>query len=1135
MKCPECQSVNREGVKFCEECGTRMEQVCPNCDSRIPLGKKFCGECGRKLIKEVQATSISHSKAAKDYSKQAIDYNRPESYTPKFMADKILTTRSSLKGERKIVTVFFADVAGFTSLSERLDPEEVHQIMDGCFKILMDQIHRYEGTINQFTGDGVMALFGAPLSHEDHAQRACHAALATQEALKDYGLKVKREFDVDFKMRIGLNSGPVVVGAIGDDLRMDYTAVGDTTNLAARMESMADPCHVNMTENTHRLVKKYFKISSLGKTDIKGKKEPQEIYDLEGLGDIRSRLEASAAKGLTKFVGRDHEISMLLHVFNKSKEGSGQVVSIVGEAGVGKSRLILEARSRITYEHRSIKGRCTQYGDKIPFFPWLELFKSSLDILDCDPEEVIIRKLESGLSNIDKGLISKIPAFRDLLSLSVKDKEWENLEPKEKRYGIFEAIRDFFISLSKQGPVILTIDNIHWIDKTSEELLNYFIEWIPRSKVLLLLPFRPEYNHSWGNKSFYQNINLSQLSQDSSRELIKALFSNGRVMVELEDFILRSATGNPLFIEELTYNLIESGTVQEKDGQYLVIQDISKLEVPDTVQGIIAARMDRLQDDIKRTLQIASVIGKKFAFQILQTISETGKELKDYLLQLQHLEFIYEKNLFPELEYVFRQAVTQEVAYGSLLMNKRKEIHLRTAKAIEVAYEAQLEEFYELLAYHYSRSDDKENAFKYLKLSGDKATRNHSAWEAFELYKSAMEILKGFPVTEEQKKRRLELIHQMMIPIIMQGFPEESLDILKDGVELSGDINDRSSMIRFYSNMGLFYSVRGGNKEGIVFIRKAFEEACSLNDLTLMAQTAPDLCLANFTACRFEDVIKIAEKVNEVIEKEGREDDNFGGPALVYPALLSMSGYCMSYLGRFDKGISMCQKGMEVASSKDNLFTRGLCIYYQGMISLLRGSWKEAKQSFLVGIKDLGEVNSIQVIANALSGLGLAEIYLGDLSKAREHLEEGFNQFRETGVKWQMSPQKRRLGIFHFYTGDISRAASLMDEALESAIANEEDNNKGNALIWKGRISGKINDAGRKMAEESIVYGLDVLSSIGVKPDIAKGRLFLGELYGNSGRKQDALEYIEKAEKSFNEMGMEYWAKEARDLINQIK
>jgi class 3 adenylate cyclase len=363
MKCPNCLRENPEESKFCLECGKKLELICPNCGKALPIGAKFCNECGHSLAGRKEEAPI--------------DYDHPQSYTPKHLADKILTTRSSIEGERKLVTVFFADVANYTSVSDKLDPEEVHQIMDGAFKILMDEIHKYEGTINQFTGDGVMALFGAPVAHEDHAQRACYAALSIQKALGEYGEKIEKDTGVEFKMRIGLNSGPVIVGAIGDDLRMDYTAVGDTTNLAARMESTAAPGAILISSNTHRLVRDFFEFQPLGKIEVKGKERAQDAYELLRAAQIETRIEAAAAKGLTKFVGRKRERTSLMEAFEKVRSGLGQIVSIVGEAGVGKSRLLLEFRNMLPQgEYTYLEGRCLHYGGSMAYLPVLDILRS---------------------------------------------------------------------------------------------------------------------------------------------------------------------------------------------------------------------------------------------------------------------------------------------------------------------------------------------------------------------------------------------------------------------------------------------------------------------------------------------------------------------------------------------------------------------------------------------------------------------------------------------------------------------------------------------------------------------------------------------------------------------------------------
>ena len=728
MKCPECQFENPEAMQFCGKCGAKLENICPKCNSSNPSDFRFCGKCGHDLTQPKEPL--------------AVDYSEPQSYTPKFLAEKILTTRSSIEGERKLVTVLFADVANYTSMAEKLDPEEVHQIMDGCFNILMNEIHKYEGTLNQFTGDGVMALFGAPVAHEDHAQRASHAALSIQKIIGEYGAKLEKDCGVEFKMRIGLNSGPVIVGSIGDDLRMDYTAVGDTTNLAARMESMASPGTIFVSGATHRLVRDFFELKSMGKVEVKGKEESQEAYELMKAGEVETRIEAAAAKGLTRFVGRKNSMAALMKAYEKTQSGAGQVFGIVGEAGVGKSRLLLEFRNRISQDEFSyLQGRCIHYGGSMAYLPILDILRSYFNLNETDREFVIKKKMRDKIHQLDDKLQGVLPPFEDLLSLKVVDEAYLGLEPKQKRARIFEALRDLLIREGQNRLLVLAVEDLHWIDKTSEEFLNYLIGWLASTRILLILLYRPEYTHTWGSKSYYSQMGLSQLTSQSSVELIQAILYDCDIDPGLETLILNRSAGTPLYIEELTHSLLENGSIQREQNQCFLAIEPKDIQIPDTIQGIIAARMDRLEDNTKRTMQIASVIGRDFAFRIIEAITEMREELKSYLLNLQGLEFIYEKSLFPELEYVFKHALTQEVAYNSLLHKRRKEIHGKIGKAIEKIYAERLEEFFEMLAYHFDQGQVWDKAVKYRVKAGLKARQNYSIQAAMDNFNRAKEIL----------------------------------------------------------------------------------------------------------------------------------------------------------------------------------------------------------------------------------------------------------------------------------------------------------------------------------------------------------------------------------------------------------
>jgi len=892
MKCPKCEFENREGAKFCGKCRAKLMRLCPHCNSENAPENDFCDQCGHDLKKPEAAPSF--------------DYSQPQSYTPKYLADKILTTRSSIEGERKLVTVLFADVANYTSISERLDPEEIHQIMDGCFKILMDEIHRYEGMINQFTGDGVMALFGAPVAHEDHAQRACHAALSVQKAMGEYGEKLKQGRGIDFEMRVGLNSGPVIVGTIGDDLKMDYTAIGDTTNLASRMETMARPGTVLVSGNTHRLAREYFEFASLGKVVVKGKEKPQEAYELIKTSEVETRIEASAAKGLTRFVGRGKDIETLRQASRRARDGSGQVVGIVGEAGVGKSRLILELRRAISKdEYTSLQGLCLHYGSSMPYLPILDILKSYFNIQEEDNEHAIKGKVKERLSELDEKLLGSLASFHELVSVRVEDEKYLQLEPQQRRQRTFEAIRDLFVQISRTKTLLLIVEDLHWIDKTSQEFLDYLIGWLANTPILLALLYRPEYTHTWGSKSYYNQISLDQLSARNSEDLVQAILEEGEVVPELRELILGRAGGNPLFVEELTRSLLENGSIHREDDHYVLARKPSEIQVPDTIQGIIAARMDRVEESLKRIMQVASVIGREFAYRILATITGMREDLKSSLLNLQGLEFIYEKQLFPELEYIFKHALTQEVAYNSLLLKKRREIHEKIGQAIEEIYAERLEECFELLAYHYVRSDDKAKAVEYLDLANRKAAKANAMEEAKAYFDKAMELLETLPETQENKERRIALlVNQHLVFGYLLRLTEYHELIVRYEAEVAKLGNQ--------GLRGAFYLRLGGCEWAFGHLDKAVETLTKAAGLCGAAGDTEEVGLAYYVLGYIHLARGAYDRAFELKEDLLRKMEK-GFHLRRYVRAFCIASEACSELGRWDEAIKLGQKALSKA------------------------------------------------------------------------------------------------------------------------------------------------------------------------------------------------------------------------------
>lgn len=1124
MFCPNCQFENPDDAKFCIECGSQLEFHCPNCGIITPVTGKFCKECGYDLKKPKEEPL-------------PINYSEPQSYTPKHLTDKIFSTRSSVEGERKLVTVLFADVANYTALSEKLDPEEVHQIMDGCFKILMDEIHKYEGTINQFTGDGVMALFGAPVAHEDHAQRACRAALAIQKAMDGYGEKIEKDCNTEFKLRLGLNSGLVIVGAIGDDLRMDYTAVGDTTNLAMRVESMSEPGDIRISENTYRLIKAYFYCEDLGSVRVKGKEEPQRTYKLIKSSEVETRIEASVSRGLVRFVGRKNSMAAIQNAWDKAANGSGQVLGVVGEAGVGKSRLLLEfINSLKNGDFNYLEGRCLHYGGSMAYLPFLDITKAFFGMEEGQREYLINKNIKENLAALDGNLLlDSRPAFQDLLSLKVEEESWLKLDPKIKRERTFEALRNLFIRLSEEKQLIIAVEDLHWMDKTSEEFLNYFIDSMAHSPILLILLYRPEYTHHWGSKSYYSKIGLDQLTMDSSAELVSAILEGGEVASELKELILTRSAGNPLFLEEFTRTLLENGSIEWKNHQFVLSRKIVDVQVPDTIQGIIAARMDRLEENLKRTMQVASVIGRDFAFRILQTITGIREELKSYLLNLQGLEFIYEKSLFPELEYIFKHALTQEVAYNSLLSKRRKEIHEKIGQAIEKIYAGKLPEFYEMLAYHYSKSDNPRQAYHYFKLAGKKAIEKYSHWEAFGSFKAAIDALTRLPNDDfETKKAQVEIRLLLHVPMRQLFYPENSIKILEEGAKIANDIKDEKSLTQFYSQIGRYYSMSGDPLKGRNYQEECFQKAMELKDLDLLAPISDDLSLLCWATGEFYKYIEIAPKVISLIEEEQREADFFGRSSCIYVSAISALGIDLGAIGNFEQGESWLKKGLYFANKIQHSYSTGIVeLFYSGFF-LQKGEGEKCIAHAQNALKHFEDSKAISYLGIAKGFLGFGFYLAGNYEKALKFVKEGFKLHSGFNISFCLPYFGFMTGAIHIERGEFDEAHKSIRDSLHLSQKFNDRFSEGMSLIYLGRTKGKKIPPQFKKANDDIVSGIRLLKDLRLKPWVSLGYLFLGEIYSSSDEKDRALEYLINAEKNFQEMEMDTWLKKTREVMKKF-
>jgi predicted ATPase/class 3 adenylate cyclase len=683
----------------------------------------------------------------------------PETYTPKHLAEKILTSKSALEGERKQVTVLFADMKGSMELLADRDPEEARKLFDAVIEHMMEAVHRYEGTVNHILGDGIMALFGAPLAHEDHAVRACYAALRMQESVKRYAAEVQRSEGIPIQIRVGLNSGEVIVGAIRNDLHMDYTAIGQTAHLAARMEQMAMPGSILMTPDTLRLAEGYVQVKVLGPVVVKGLNEPVEVYEIMGAGPVRSRLQAAAARGLTRFVGRSAEFETLCQALDRARAGRGQVVALVGEPGVGKSRLFWEfTHSRRTVDWLIVESGSVSYGKATAYLPVTDLLKAYFAIEDRDDVRRIREKVTGKLLTLDKSLESTLPAFLALLDVTVADEQWQSLDPTQRRQRTLDAVKRLLLRESQVQPLVLVFEDLHWIDSETQAVLDSLVESLPTARILLLVNYRPEYQHSWGSKTYYSQLRIDPLPPESAGELLQALLGDDTTLLSLKPLLIERTEGNPFFLEESVRTLIETNFLTGERGNYRLAKPIQSTQVPATVQAVLAARIDRLPPEEKRLLQSAAVVGKDVPFVLLQAIAgQSEQELRHGLTRLQSAEFLYETSLFPEIEYTFKHALTHEVAYGSVLQERRHALHAGIVEVIEKLYSERLTEQVERLAHHAVRAELWEAAVEYLHQAGNKAAARSATQEAIAYFEQALEVIKYLPESQQTFEKTLNI------------------------------------------------------------------------------------------------------------------------------------------------------------------------------------------------------------------------------------------------------------------------------------------------------------------------------------------------------------------------------------------
>ena len=915
MKCPQCHTENLADSTFCEECSAPLEVACPTCGTGNRPTAKFCRKCRASL----QVSGVGSQVSGPNTRHPTPDTrNDPRTYTPKHLADKILTTRSALEGERKQVTVLFADVKGSMELAEQLDPEEWHAILDRFFAILTDGVHRFEGTVNQYTGDGIMALFGAPIAHEDHAQRACYAALHLRDEIARYATEVKRAHGVGFSTRMGLNSGAVVVGRIGDDLRMDYTAQGHTVGLAQRMEGLAEPNTCYLTAATAAVVRGYFALDDLGDFRVKGITDPVRVHRLAGVGPSRTRFDISRARGLSRFVGRAADIRTLEDAVARTDAGDGQVVGVVADAGTGKSRLCFEFLERCRARGMSVyECHAVAHGKNIPLLPILELFRAYYGIRSEDDDRSAREKIAGRMVLLDLGFADALPLIFDFLGVTDPQRPAPRLDPDARQRQILAVMRKVIQSISEEQPTITLVEDLHWLDDASGEFLAHMVDARAGSRNLLLLNFRPEYRADRMQKSWYHQIPLTPLGKEAIAELLADLLGTDPSIGSLVGPIHARTGGNPFFTEEVAQTLIESGHLEGSRGAYRLVTPIERLEVPASVQAVLAARIDRLPEREKRLLQTASVIGKDFAEPLLEAVAALPpEELKAALAALHRAEFIHEQAIYPVVEYSFKHPLTQEVALGSQLKEGRRAVHAAVARTIEKQDPEHLDERAPLLAHHWEQAGEAlavarwhKRAAEWVGLTDFAAAAHH--WGRVRV------LVRELPGDREVAALGIAACRRLLMASRRIGTDlGETRSLLDEGHALAKAMGDR----RAHLELSLAHSrVHCSAGDVAAYVELALQNrraALEIDDTGLQANALMYLTDALGFATRLPETLQVAEDGLARFPRHSPPAEWIAGvnPCCVFSV---WRGTCVALMGRLPDGLEEMERGRRLAEGDD--------------------------------------------------------------------------------------------------------------------------------------------------------------------------------------------------------------------------
>jgi class 3 adenylate cyclase/predicted ATPase len=1120
MRCSNCGSQNPGEKKFCGDCGASLANRCQKCNAENGPGKRFCGDCGAPLAADAPPSRAKILTAT---------LTEPEiRVTPEQAAAGTLA-----EGERKAVTALFADIKGSIELMEDLDPEDTRRVVDPALTLMMDAAHRYDGYVVQSSGDGVFVLFGAPSAHEDHPQRALLAALRMQQEIKKLAGSMRAEGRAPIQIRIGLNTGEVVVRPIQTGKRhVEYTPIGHTANLASRMQTLAEPSSVVVSEATFRLCEGYFTFRALGPARIKGISEPVNVYEVTGLGVLRTRLQRSAGRGLTKFVGRERETNAMRRALELAKQGYGQIVAAIGEAGLGKSRLFYEFKATAQSGCLVLETFSVSHGKASAYLPIIEFLNNYFEIEAEDDARKRREKITGKVLTLDRMLEDALPYLFALLGVEETFDALAQMDAQARARRTLDVIKRILLRESLSQPLLLIFEDLHWIDAQTQALLDLLADAIANARVLLLVNYRPEYRHGWGSKTHYAQLRLDPLGQENAEELLGALVGDDAALQPLRRLIIEKTHGNPFFMEETVQVLLDEG-VLVRNGVVRLTRPLGELKIPPTVQAILAARIDRLPTDEKELLQTLAVIGKEFPLGLVRQVTEkSGDDLERMLRNLQLGEFIYEQPALPDVEYNFKHSLTLEVAYNSVLTERRRALHERTGAAIESLYAEGLDDHLDELAHQYRRAGNLEKAIEYLRRAGEQAAARGADSGAIAQLEAALELIAKLPDdhTSRLQEIRLRILNgPSLMAVKGQGSSETYANYART-LELCQLTRDTSDLFEALSGLWVFHLLRAELREADALAQQLLASARESKDDSHVAY-------ANFAAgdtafwCGQLDTASERLALAIAACKPGKR------PSRVFvddPAMISRAyaAWTQHYRGHPDQALTTVRDCIRVAHMLSHPRALAMATIYAGQLYLLRREPNAAVECCRTStsLADEHELPFYQVFAEILAGC--AAVQHGDGARGVEVIKRGIGTWQSLGST---------LGV-PWFLGELAeglRSIGRCDEALNvvsDALHRTEGSGEREFAAELYRIEGTLALTQSRFvdAENSFRRAIEIARTQGARMWELRASRSLADLLAKQGKREEARTTVADVYGWFTEGFDTADLKEAKTLLDKL-